>query len=440
MEDLRLSLDNALQRMAAWSTSGVFYQQLAAIAIAIVLAFAIGYLVRARIPEFNEKPHPGPWMALRRFLFRLRTLVVPILIVLLLGVAIDVGLAFRDEVWLIRISQSLAVVFLLYTIINRFIHDWAISVVLKWIGIPVATLRVFGWLGYVTSYLDGLAIHVGNIEISVYDIGRTLFFGVILFWLGRISNQTGKRAIRGNPRLDVGTREVAVKIFESGLYLVLAFVLLNIMGINLTALTVFGGAFGIGLGLGLQRIAANFISGIMILLDRSITIGDYIELGDGTGGKLRELNMRFATLETFDGRDIVVPNETFVSETFVNWTHFDQQQRYGIEFAVAYDTDMSTFIPLLIDLAESHPQVLSGPDVAEDLRPDAEIKAFGESGILVEIEFWMRGVDDGPNRVRADLMMMIWTACRENGIVMPYPQREITVRRAPASWSGQGSR
>ncbi len=430
MQDFWLLVEDAQARAAAWFTSGAFYQQLAAIAIAVGFAVAVGVLARSRIPDPEAKAQPGSWLALHSFLFRVRPLVTPILIVLLLGVAIDLGLAFRDEVWLIRISQSLAVVYLLYTIISRYVEEWLTSLVLKWIGIPAATLRVFGWLDDVTAYLDRLAIHVGNIEISLYDIGRTVFFGLLLFWLGGVSNRTGKRALRRNPRLDIGTREVAVKVFEIALYIAIGFILLNIMGVNLTALTVFGGAFGIGLGLGLQRIAANFISGIIILLDRSIRIGDFIELGSGSAGHIRELNMRFATLETFDGRDVVVPNETFVSESFINWTHLDRRQRYSIEFSVAYDTDMSTFLPLLIGLTASHPSVLSGPEVTEEIRPDAEIKAFGDSGILVEIEFWMEGIDDGPNRVRADLMLMIWTACRENGIVMPYPQREVTLLKA----------
>lgn len=432
MQGVWLSVENAWTRVAAWLVSPPFYLQLVSIAAAIGLGFLLGLLIRSRIAEFKLKPQPGPWLPLRRFLFKLRKLVVPILIVLLLGVAVDIGRAIADEVWLIRISQSLAVVYLLYTLITRFIGDWLITAVLKWIGIPVATLHVFGWLEYVTTYLDNLSVHVGNIEISVYDIGRTIFFGVFLFWLGRISNQTGKRAIRSSPRLDVGTREVAVKIFEIGLFVVLAFILLNIMGVNLTALTVFGGAVGIGLGLGLQRIAANFISGIIILLDRSITIGDYIELGSGDAGRIRELNMRFATLETFDGRDVVVPNEIFVSESFINWTHFDRKQRYSVEFSVAYDTDLTVVLPLMAELAASHPTVLSGPDIPEDEHPDAEIKAFGESGIDIELEFWMEGIDDGPNRVRADLMLMIWTACRDRGVVMPFPQREVTILNNPA--------
>jgi small-conductance mechanosensitive channel len=428
MDEIRLTLQMAWESLGNWLTSPAFYIQLGAIATAVAVAIVPGLLILSRVAELSIKPQPGPWLVFRRFLFRLRTLVLPILMVLLLGVAADViRLRFLDEVWLIRISQSLALVFLLYTIITRFIHDWVITSLLKWIGIPVATLHVFGWLDEVIAYLDEFSIHVGNIEISVYDIGRTVFFGVILFWLGRISNQTGKRVIRGHPRLDIGTREVAVKLFEIALYVVVTFILLNIMGVNLTALTVFGGAFGIGLGLGLQRIAANFISGIIILLDRSITIGDYIELSNGHAGWLRELNMRFATLQTFDGRDIVVPNETFVSESFINWTHFDRKQRYSVEFSVSYGTDLDFVLPLIRKTIASHPRVLAGPDLPEEERPDAEIKAFGDSGIDIECEFWMEGIDDGPNRVRADLMLMVWTACRENGIVMPFPQREVTI-------------
>jgi small-conductance mechanosensitive channel len=427
METLGLRAQQIWSSVSAWLTSPAFYLQLVAIAAAIGLAFLLAVTIRSRISELRVEPEPGPWLAFRRFLFEIRSLVFPILNVLLLGIAADVTLAFVDQVWLIRVSQSLAVVFLLYTIVTRFIGDWLITSLLKWIGIPLATLHVFGWLDDVTSYLDSLAFRVGNIEVSVYDIGRTIFFGIILFWLGRISNTTGKRAIRSNPNLDIGTREVAVKLFEIGLFVVLSFILLNIMGVNLTALTVFGGAFGIGLGLGLQRIAANFISGIIILLDRSITIGDYIELADGHAGRLRELNMRFATLETFDGKDIVVPNETFVSESFINWTHFDTKQRYSVEFSVAYDTDIPALLEIVRNVTANHPSVLNSPAVSEFERPEAEIKSFGDSGIDIEVEFWIQGIDDGPNSVRADLMLMIWTACRERGIEMPFPQREVRI-------------
>ena len=201
--------------------------------------------------------------------------------------------------------------------------------------------------------------------------------------------------------------------------------MLQLLGVNLTALAVFGGALGVGLGFGLQSIASNFISGIIILLDRSITKGDYIQLEDGRAGLIRELNMRSAILETYDGKDIMVPNEQFITTNFVNWTHKNKKQRYPIHFTVAYDTDLDLLFEKVREVVATHPKVLSGEEYPIEERPDAEIAGFGESGIDILVEFWMEGVDDGVNRVGADLMHMIWKVLQENNIEIPYPHRYV---------------
>ena len=275
--------------------------------------------------------------------------------------------------------------------------------------------------------MDSIAFTVGNIKLSVYTILRTLVFGFLLFWLGRLSNVTGKRMIRTQQAMDPGTREVAAKLFEIAVFVVIFLLLLNIMGIDLTALAVFGGALGVGLGFGLQQIASNFISGIIILLDRSLTIGDYIQLEDGRAGTLRELSMRSATLETYDGKDIMVPNERFITTSFTNWTHNNKQQRYPINFQVAYDTDLEKLFPILREVVASHPKVMSGDDIPFEMRPDAEIAKFEDSGINILVEFWMEGIDDGEHRVGGDLLLMIWQALKANGIVIPFPQRVVKV-------------
>ena len=199
------------------------------------------------------------------------------------------------------------------------------------------------------------------------------------------------------------------------------------MGINLTALAVFGGAVGVGIGFGLQAIASNFISGIIILLDRSVSLGDYIELEDGRTGTVRQLSMRSTTLETYDGKDIVVPNEKFIVETFTNWTHKDKSQRYRVDFSVAYHSDIRKLVEIVKQVVASHPQVFSGEDVPLEERPDCEIDSFGDSGINMFVEFWMEGIDDGKNRVGGDLLLMILEALQENGFEIPFPQREVRV-------------
>jgi small-conductance mechanosensitive channel len=199
------------------------------------------------------------------------------------------------------------------------------------------------------------------------------------------------------------------------------------MGINLTALAVFGGAVGVGLGLGLQSIASNFISGIIILLDKSLTIGDFVELEDGKKGFVREFKMRHAVLETYDGKDILVPNEIFISSLLINWTHKDPKQRYRVDFSVAYSTDVRAMVEIIKEAVAKHPQVISGVDVPLEERPDCEIDSFGDNGINMFIEFWIYGIDDGKNRVGGDLLLIILETLKAHNISIPFPQREVKV-------------
>jgi len=397
----------------------------AAVALAVLVALVIALILRARIGIFADKPTAGVMLDVRLGLHNARALLFPVLCVLMLGVARSVSSELAGGDWVVRLAQGLSVIALLYTFVSNYVQSKTIRALTNWAGIPVAVLYVVGWLDEVVQFLDGVSLEVGNIDLSLFAIARTFFFGVILFWLGRISNSTGKRMIRRQPSLDVGTREVFVKLFEIGVYVLIFLLLLQVMGINLTALAVFGGALGVGLGFGLQQIASNFISGIIILLDRTITIDDYIELEDGRAGRLRELNMRSATLETYDGKDIMVPNETFITTSFTNWTHNNEKQRYPLEFSVGYKTDLPRLFDIVRAVVASHPKVLSGPGVPVEERPDAEISSFGDSGINILVEFWMEGIDDGANRVGADLLLMIWTALQENGIEIPFPQREV---------------
>ncbi|MBT8447567.1 MAG: mechanosensitive ion channel [Gammaproteobacteria bacterium] len=416
---------------SGYATSPPFYAQLGAIVASILLAFLLAWILRHRIPLLRDEPRPGAFIFLRTFVYRLRVLVFALLAILLLGVAAEVAQESVGQAWLVKIAQSLAVIFLFYEVISRFIKKPGIKVLATWIGIPLATLHVFGWLDDVTAYLDGISLTAGNIRISLFALARTVVFGAVLFWLGRVSNTAGKQVIRSQQALDVGTREVFAKLFEIGLFVLIFLLLLQVMGINFTALAVFGGALGVGLGFGLQQIASNFISGIIILLDRSITIGDYIELEDGRAGSLRELNMRYGILETYDGKDIMVPNEQFITTSFTNWTHNNQKQRYAINFQVAYSTDLNRLFDMIREKCNSHPMVIGGEQVPIEERPDAEIAGFGDSGIDILVEFWMEGIDDGKNRVGADIMHMIWDGINELGMEIPFPQREVRILDDP---------
>lgn len=427
LEKIQSMTEEGFQQVLAWAQSPQFYAQLVLIFAAITFAFLAAKFVGKYFKAPSEPPQPGSMSKWRGFLYRLKGVLFALFAFIFLGVAGALSDATVNQSWLIKIAQGLSVVAVIYSVSRQFVNSDAVRKFVKWVIIPIAVLYVFGWLDNVTAYLDSIKLQLGNISLSLHAIARVLIFGSILFWLGRISNDSGKQYIRKQENIDKGTREVFAKLFEIGLYFLIFILLLQVMGISLTALAVFGGALGVGLGFGLQAIAANFISGIIILLDRSLIVGDYIELEDGRGGTISALNMRSTILETFDGKDIVVPNETFVTSSFINWTHANIKQRYSIEFQVSYSTDMEKLVEILKEVVASHPQVISGDDATPEEQPDAEISSFADSGIEVLVEFWMAGVDDGANRVDADLKMMIWKALKENDISFPFPQREVRI-------------
>ena len=427
IDTIKDQIEHFISNILNWMSSSAFYAQLGLIILAIILAYSLSTALKRSSPMLREPATEGSLQFLRNGIFQIRDLLFPLFVILLLSVAVDLSDYLINQSELTRISEGLAAVMMIYTLIARFVTNMFFKTLLKWIAIPIAILHVFGWLDNITAYLESSFIELGNIKISAYGIIRVVIFGAILYWLGSIFNRLGQKIIRQQAHLDMGTREVFVKLFQVALFIIIFLLLLQVMGINVTALAVFGGALGVGLGFGLQSIASNFISGIILLLDRSLAVGDYIELSSGQKGTIRELNMRSTTLETYDGKDIMVPNEQFITSNFTNWTHKNKKQRYSINLQVAYNTDLHALFSLLKNVVNSHPKVISGPDVPIEERADAEISSFGESGVNILIEFWMDGIDDGENRVGGDLLLMIWDTLKQNQIEIPYPQREVKI-------------
>jgi small-conductance mechanosensitive channel len=389
---------------------------------AVVAALLLAWVLSARIAATASDASLLGSLAARS-----RPLVLPALAALLLMVAAAACKTLIDAQWLVRGAVVVSLLWLFEAAI-RAAHvgrsaAWALHVV----GVPILVLHLVGWLSPITGVLASMSVEIGNLQFTAGGVLRVLVFGSLLFWLGWLSNRAGLSAIRRQQRLDLRTREVVAKFFQIGVSLLVVVLMLQVMGVNLTALAVFGGALGVGIGIGLQAIASNFISGIIILFDRSLSVGDFVEIEGGQSGYVRELALRYTTLESFDGKTVLVPNETFITKAFTNWTHKDRQQRYRVDFSVAYDTDIRKLCQLIRETVARHPQVMSGEQLPKEMRPDCEIAGFGDSGVNMFVEFWMEGIDDGPNRVGGDLLLMIFEALRENGIQIPFPQREVRV-------------
>jgi small-conductance mechanosensitive channel len=425
--------DDIAGKVLASLNSGDLYLQLAAVAVTALVSWLIARSLKRRL-----KPRPADevYTSLSGFIrarlgglfYLMRDLLFPVVNAVMLGIAVAFSSEFFHEKWLVQLVQGLNLISIAYIVATRPRTSSNVKYFTLAVILPASLLYAVDYLDDVIDILEGVHFDIGNIKFTLYGLVRSAIFGVVLFWLGRLSNQRGVDFIRSRENLNETTKELVQKTFQLGLFVLISLMILQVAGIDLTALVVFGGAIGVGLGFGLQQIASNFISGIIILLDRSIAIGDYIELEDGRAGVLRELSMRSATLQTHDGKDIMVPNERFITTAFTNWTHFNQKQRYPITFEVAYGSDLEKLFPILREVVASHPQVLSGDDIPIEERPDAEVQAFKDSGIEILVEFWMEGVDDGRNRVGGDLLFMIYKALLDNGYEIPFPQREVVIK------------
>lgn len=421
---LQETIHNLYEKSLDALTDPASFYQLVLVSSAFLLAILLSSFIKNNILALNTQPesnaHP-----LKRLSYNFGIVLSPLIGLFFIKLIYQFSVLFEYPNWLINITLIVALMMFFLSCINNFVTNHFPATLFKWLGLPILFLHLVGLLPVVIKVLESISINAGNVSISAFGVTRVIIFGAFLFWLGRVSNNFGKAIIKKQQSLDVPTKEVFSKLFEVTLFCIIVLLLLNVMGVNLTTLAVFGGALGVGLGLGLQSIASNFISGIIILLDKSLTIGDYVELDGGQKGFVREFKMRYAVLETYDGKDILVPNETFISNLIVNWTHKDPKQRYRVDFSVSYKTNIRELCELIKQAVGNHPQVISGEDIPFEERPDCEIDSFGDSGVNMFVEFWMQGIDDGKNRVGGDLLLIIFETLRENGIEIPFPQREV---------------
>ena len=419
-----------LSQGLTWLQSPPFLAQLGAVVAVVILAPVLARIIRRKVPLLAAPPAPdASLLKVRQVVFRAGAVLRALLLVVLLAVAAAALKAAVGQDWLVKIAQSLATVFLVYRAIKEFVADPFYAKIATWVLVPLSLILVLGFWDDFTQILDStVLLPMGDSPITALTVSKLAVFGGLFFWLGSLGNKRGQDAIRAQESLDVGVREIAAKLFQIVLFAVVFFVVMSSAGIPLSGLAVAFGAVGLGIGLGLQPVAANFVSGLIILLDRSVRVGDFVSLDDGQEGFVEAINMRSTTVETTDGKDIMVPNTVFIENAYQNWTHKDPRQRYEVHFSVTYDTDIDQLEDLLIPAISAHPQVLTGESAPE--QPDLELRRFGADGIEFAIEFWCDGIDDGPNKFTSDLNFIVWRTLKGAGIDMPLPQR--VVHNAPA--------
>ncbi len=409
----------------SWLLSPAAWSQFALLVLAYLLAILVARRLRPALatriaPDADSR---GIIADVRRFAVIFLPLLLPLLAYVFTALGETFVRSMFDSGAVIAFGKRVFLFLAVRRLVRDIIQDPFLKMLGRYVLLPIAALYMFDVLDDVLVSLTALQVTFGNISISVMALIRGIIAGSILFWLGGWSTRQTSQFIDAQEHLRPSLRQLVGKTIEFVIFATAFLLLLNIMGINLGALAVIGGAIGVGLGFGLQKIASNFISGVILLVEGQATVGDYVELDGGEKGKIVKMMARAAILETFDGKWIVVPNEDFITTRVVNYSDAGSGNRFEAAFSVSYDTDINK-VPALIEAAvATHPDVLNKP-----YPPDCELRGFGESGIDFAVEFWVEGLDDGPHKYTSDVLFLVWNALKDAGIEIPYPQRVVEIK------------
>jgi small-conductance mechanosensitive channel len=417
LQDLAASAGDLLSTASTW-------RQFAVVAAGFLIALLAGHFLQQRLQPMVR---PGAVTGIGRTAMRTGILaLIPLLWWLVLLIALawlrrrgEPSDVLRLAVYLVGalafIRMSVFVLRHSFSPGSRLkAWEWVLTVTI-W---GLVALHVLGLLPGVVEVLDEHALALGNTRISLYMITSFVLSIALLSLLALWLTNGIQALLRRSQALDDSIKLV-LNMFTRFLLLTLAVVVaMTTAGIDLTALAVFGGALGVGLGLGLQRIVSNFVSGIVLAFEESIRPGDVLSVGN-TFGVVRGLHARYIEVRDRDGKDILIPNEALLTSEIVNWSHGDRNVRFRLPVQIGYQNDPETAMAILEQAARATERVLADP------APAARLMGFGENGINLELRLWVNDPENGVNNVRSDIYLRIWRAFHAKGISIPYPQREV---------------
>jgi small-conductance mechanosensitive channel len=322
----------------------------------------------------------------------------------------------------------LALAWVVISVVSQAIRSRTLGRVFAVVVWVYVAATILGITENVATVLDGLGFQIGNFRLSLLWFLKGVLFLGIVFWLAFGIGDFLDQRIQRSKELTPSLRVLTGKVLRITLIVVAVLVWLSVIGLDVTVITVFSGAIGIGVGFGLQKVVSNLFSGIIILLDRSIKPGDTITVGE-TFGWIRELRARFVSVVTRDGREYLIPNEDFITHEVINWSYSDELVRIDVAFGASYDSDPHKVSAVAIEAAGTVKRVV------DTQKPVCWLTAFGESSLEFLLRFWIRDPQNGLTNVRGAVLLAVWDAFRENNIRIPYPHREV-IMKTPVEIAG----
>src|SRR3954466_655815 len=411
---------SAARSVGAEVTSPWFYLQLGLILAGAGIAFGAGAAIRSRIDMTSlAMGWPAP---LRLFMRVLVSSAPTAVFALLMTLARAVMLAstWPSRSYLLSVAANLAFAWLIIRLFTSVIRNPFFVRLVSISAWVVAALSILGQLGPTIDALDSVSVVLGGLRLTPLLLIKLGVLLVGALWLSNIASNFVESRITQSSDLTPSIQVLLVKMIRLALMIFAVAVVMSAVGINLSALAIFSGAAGVGIGFGLQKIVANFISGIILLADKSVKPGDLVTIGDSSG-RISAMKTRYISVAAGDGREFLIPNEDLVTQKVVNWTYTDKNTLVKVLFGTNYDADPRLVCKLAAEIAASAPRAIKNKP------PNCLLTEFAEAGMKFSLTFWIAD-PDGLDNVKSEVMLALWDAFKREGIRVPYPVREIRVR------------
>lgn len=410
-----------LNSVIEWAVQTDALYQLVVIFILYVFSLLIAKKIEPWLESYarNIKGYPGLLRVVISILRRSNWICFTLALGIVLALITNLG--WRDQSYLIYIALLLSLSWLIISVATQSIRNRSLSQLVALFGWAYVAITILGITENTTIFLEAAGFSIGDFRISLLLVFKVFVFLGATLWIAISIGNFFDNRIQKNDELTPSLRVLIGKILKITLIFIAVMVAVSGIGIDLTVFSVLSGAIGVGIGFGLQKVVSNFISGLIILADRSIKPGDTISLGD-TFGWIRELRARFVSVVTRDGREFLIPNEDFITREVINWSFSDDLVRLDIPFGVSYDSDPHQVTELTIAAILKVDRVLSTQ------KPVCWLTGFGDSSLDFILRFWIKDPQNGLTNIRGQVLLALWDTFKENGINIPYPHREVIMK------------
>lgn len=388
---------------------------------ALILTFFIARYAGAKAQGLADIWHgrvPYGWQ--RTTLEEVRPLLPVFVGLLLLWTAEGALIAAGLDATLQGIAVLLVLAFIAIQVAGLLVRDPFARKAITWIAWGLAALSIVGWLDPVLVALEAIGFEMGDVRLSVLSVLQGAGALIFLLWLSTALSVMAETRLSRFPAITPTTQVFFAKILRISLIAAAILIALTSVGVDITALAVFGGALGVGIGLGLQKVVSNFVSGFILLADKSIKPGDVIEVGDAYGA-INRLGARYVSMITRDGKEFLIPNEDLITQTVINWSFSDRAVRVRLPLGISYDSDPRKAMELAVEAAVQEQRVLTHPE------PKCLLVGFGDFSVDLELRIWIADPESGVRNMSSEVLLKVWDAFHANNITFPFPRRDVQI-------------